>query len=710
MKLFRNAGILSSLVWVGLANLTGCSNAAQEASNNDVPVAQQVTLATANRPALVGAVLQGHYQYTDSENDREKDTLKAWLRDGQPIDGADQDHYTATAQDSGKNLQFRVTPASASGRSPGAAAVSPVGIMIENSAPVVTLTALVGAASTTATGVGSELRVDFSYSDVDGDAAATAEILWLRNGSPILNATGPTYTVVRADLGSLLVAEVTPLALKGELRGTAVRSPAVFITNSVPVAQSVELKASTTGAIIGSTLTASYAYFDADNDLEAGSSIQWLRDGAAIPGVTSQNYTLTLSDSGKTIAVEVTPLAQTGALVGLPVSSSVAVASANVALNVNPGLKQLRFSWAEVLGVSSYRVSYNPDGISGFVPVSTTSGNLTTTTYDWDISVHRINWPKAQFMLEACDSSGCLPSANISALNVMLGAIGYFKASNTGAFEYFGIALALSADGNTLAVGAYGENSAATGVGGNQTDGCATTPATNCAANSGAVYVYTRTNGNWSPQPTYVKASNRVGQFGRSLALSVDGNTLAVGAAEDSAATGIGGNQVDGCTAVPETNCAPGSGAVYVYARANGSWSPQPTYVKASNRVRLFGSSLALSADGNTLAVGADRENSAATGIGGNQTNGCAAVPMTNCAAVSGAVYVYTRVNGTWLPQPTYVKASNTGTWDLFGRSLALSADGNTLAVGASGENSAATGVGGNQTAGCTAVPRTNCA
>lgn len=44
-----------------------------------------------------------------------------------------------------------------------------------------------------------------------------------------------------------------------------------------------------------------------------------------------------------------------------------------------------------------------------------------------------------------------------------------------------------------------------------------------------------------------------------------------------------------------------------------------------------------------------------------------------------------------------YVKASNTGTNDLFGRSVALSADGTTLAVGATDEDSNATGIDGNQ-------------
>ncbi len=94
-----------------------------------------------------------------------------------------------------------------------------------------------------------------------------------------------------------------------------------------------------------------------------------------------------------------------------------------------------------------------------------------------------------------------------------------------------------------------------------------------------------------------------------------------------------------------------------------------------------------MSADGNTLAVGARDEDSAATGIDGDQAD--------NSALAAGAVYVYTRAGATW-SQQAYVKASNTGRGDNFG-SVTLSADGNTLAVAAFREDSAATGIGGDQ-------------
>ncbi len=57
---------------------------------------------------------------------------------------------------------------------------------------------------------------------------------------------------------------------------------------------------------------------------------------------------------------------------------------------------------------------------------------------------------------------------------------------------------------------------------------------------------------------------------------------------------------------------------------------------------------------------------------------------------------MYTRSGTTW-SQQAYVKASNTGVGDQFGHSVPLSADGSTLAVGAWFEDSAATGINGNQ-------------
>jgi hypothetical protein len=246
----------------------------------------------------------------------------------------------------------------------------------------------------------------------------------------------------------------------------------------------------------------------------------------------------------------------------------------------------------------------------------------------------------------------------------------YIKASNTELGDLFGAAIALSADGNTLAVGAAGESSA--GINGDQTD--------NTLGSAGAVYVFVRSGTTWIQQ-AYVKASNPDGgdSFGTALALSADGNTLAVGATGESSAAG--GNQVD--------NAAPSAGAAYVFVRSGATWTQQ-AYIKASNpqMAAAFGISVALSGDGDILAVGAQGESGAATGVDGNQAN--------NTAPSAGAVYTFVRSGGTWTQQ-AYIKASNTGANDQFGEAVALSADGSTLAVGAIGEASAATGIGADQ-------------
>ena len=124
---------------------------------------------------------------------------------------------------------------------------------------------------------------------------------------------------------------------------------------------------------------------------------------------------------------------------------------------------------------------------------------------------------------------------------------------------------------------------------------------------------------------------------------------MAVGAPfESGGATGINGNQND--------NSVYAAGAVYVYVRQGIPWTQQ-AYVKASNPGLNdhFGSSVALSRDGNTMAVAAHWEASAATGINGNQNDD--SIPQ------AGAVYVFTRTGTTWTQQ-AYVKASNTGKAD----------------------------------------------
>jgi hypothetical protein len=112
----------------------------------------------------------------------------------------------------------------------------------------------------------------------------------------------------------------------------------------------------------------------------------------------------------------------------------------------------------------------------------------------------------------------------------------------------------------------------------------------------------------------------------------------------------------------------------------------QQAYLKASNTEAGDQFGLAVAISGDTVVVGAPTEDSNATGVNGNQGD--------NNAASSGAAYVFVR-NGTTWSQQAYLKASNTGAGDLFGRAVAISGD--TIVVGANGEDSDGTGVNGNR-------------
>jgi hypothetical protein len=267
-------------------------------------------------------------------------------------------------------------------------------------------------------------------------------------------------------------------------------------------------------------------------------------------------------------------------------------------------------------------------------------GNITTTNANLDISVHRHDWPNARYMIEACNSLGCTASNEVNTVDSALKPIGYFKptpAPDPG--DNFANAAALSYDGNTLAVGAFEASS----------------------GDNGTVYLYARsTAGLWSLQATLVASNPDLDDwFGNSLALSSDGNTLAVGAPyEDGSGHGI--------NPVPDDNST-GAGAVYLFNRSGTTWSA-PVYIKASDLAKGFGTAVDLSDDGNMLAVGAPD------------------------SADGGHAYTFIRTSGVWSEKQNLI-GNNTASGDSFGRSLALSGDGKVLAVGAPLEDSSTTGV-----------------
>lgn len=333
-------------------------------------------------------------------------------------------------------------------------------------------------------------------------------------------------------------------------------------------------------------------------------------------------------------------------------------------------IKQFDFSWAPVVEADHYQLLESVDVGEPFVQLGgDIVGESISITMPLHLRAH------ASYRLRACTADGCWESASVDVLSNLVEAVGYGKASNPGSIDQFGSSVVLSGDGQTLAVGAFTESSNASGIDGNQAD--------DSLVSAGAVYVFGRIGTTWAQQ-AYVKASNpdEGDSFGWGVALSDDGNTLAVGAARESSnAAGIDGDQSDDSLGA--------AGAVYVFVRNGNVWSQQ-AYIKAAHpgAADFFGDSLALSGDGDTLAVGALGEDSSATGIDGDQTD--------DSLAGAGAVYIFSRTGSVW-SQQTYIKASNPDSGDIFGQSVALASDSNTLVVGAIGESSSATGIDGAQ-------------
>lgn len=173
----------------------------------------------------------------------------------------------------------------------------------------------------------------------------------------------------------------------------------------------------------------------------------------------------------------------------------------------------------------------------------------------------------------------------------------YIKASNS--YASLGYGNSLDIDGDTLVVGASQENSPSnvivngTGSSIDQSDG-----------GNGAVYVYKRTGSTWVQQ-AYIKASNSDGGDDFGASISIESDTLAVGAPrEDSnlrSVVNLGSGSQD--------NSYSESGAVYVYKRSGNTWY-EYSYIKPANALAdyLFGYSVFLR--GSNLFVGAPNASS----------------------------------------------------------------------------------------------------
>ena len=163
----------------------------------------------------------------------------------------------------------------------------------------------------------------------------------------------------------------------------------------VPLATAVSITDVNGGsAIVGDALSSKYTYSDVDGDNEGTSIFSWLRDGVAIAGADTKNYTLVAADSGASIAFEVTPIAATGRSTGktvksdsitvvnsAPTASSVSIVDTNGGKKLVGDAMEGNYVYADIdddaEGTSTFRWLRNDVAISG-----ATASSYTTVSAD----------------------------------------------------------------------------------------------------------------------------------------------------------------------------------------------------------------------------------------------------------------------------------------------------------------------------------------
>ncbi len=214
-----------------------------------------------------------------------------WLRDSVPITGATGTSYGLTPDDLGGKISVKVTGAKAgyttlAKTSSQTVDVAP-GTLVNSAAPTIT-----GSAKTLATLTGH-----------DGTWAPAGTALhrqWLADGTAIAGATGATYVPVRADIGKRISFRVTGTK-PGYTTLVKTSEPTAEVVASV-ISNTIAPKITGT-AKVGVALTADSGTWSPTGTTEV---FQWLVNGVAVSGATTDTFTPRPADLSKKVSVKVT--------------------------------------------------------------------------------------------------------------------------------------------------------------------------------------------------------------------------------------------------------------------------------------------------------------------------------------------------------------------------------------------------------------------
>ena len=222
-----------------------------------------------------------------------------WLADGVAIDGATGTSLTLRQAQVGHLISVRVSYTDNLGAQESVTSTATAAVVNVNDAPSGSVQIVNDSSAdrgTTAPRQGDVLHLAQDLGDVDG--LGTLSYQWLANGQAIAGATGTSFTTTEAQVGQALSVRVS--YTDGQGTAEAVSSDATTAlanVNDMPVG-----RLNITGTHTqGQTLQAQVAFTDADT---LGTlSYQWMADGQAITGATSNNLTLSQAQVGKVISV-----------------------------------------------------------------------------------------------------------------------------------------------------------------------------------------------------------------------------------------------------------------------------------------------------------------------------------------------------------------------------------------------------------------------